>query len=194
VTTRASVVAATMHRASQLAREWQGKVVQDPVSRRLYTSWMPFNTGEFTGLLAQAIDGYEPGPDENVRFLDVGCGPGPELLIARDIFGLDILGFDRVPEYVAAACSLGLRATVADAGSYPGYGLAQVTWFNRVARDAGIQAQIEAKVWRDTAPGAVVICANLENPPPGWFPVLDDQDARRGIYMKPGHADHRLVG
>jgi hypothetical protein len=185
VTTRASLVAATMSRASQLAREWQHKVTQSTTERMLYTPWMPFNIGEFTGLLAQAIEGYEPGQSEDVSFLDIGCGPGPELLIARDVFGLDARGFDRVAEYVAAACSLGLTAKVADAEFYDGYGRARIIWFNRVARDADLQRRIEARVWHGISQGAVAICANLEAPPPNWFPVLDDWEARRGIYMKP---------
>lgn len=186
MTTRAGQVAQAMSRAAQLDREWLGKVAQSAAERSLYTPWMPFNSGEFAGLLPQALAGYEPGPDENVRFLDIGCGPGSKMLIARDIFGLDATGFDRVQDYVAAACSLGLDATVADAEDYAGYGRAQVLWFNRVARDPAIQKRIEAVVWHRTAPGAVAICANLEAPPPGWFPVLDDWEARRGIFMKPG--------
>ena len=185
MTTRAGQVASAMRRASRLAAEWQGKGGDGD---RRYVHYMPFNTGEFTGLLAQAIEGYEPGDGEDVRFLGIGCGPGPELIIARDVFGLDATGFDRDAEYVAAACSLGYRAVVADAEAWPSYGKYQVLWFNRVARDAGIQRGIEAKVWHDTAPGAVVICANLEEPPPAasWFPVLDDWGARRGIWMKTG--------
>lgn len=186
MTTRASVVASAIHRAAQLDREWQGKLTQTPGDRARYTLYMPFNKGEFAGLLAEAVAGYEPGEDEDIRFLAIGCGPGSELLIARDVFGLDAVGFDRIAEYTAAARSLGLRADDADAEHYTAYGRFQVIWFNRVARDAKIQKRIEARVWRDTAPGTVVICANLEAPPPGWFPVLDDWEARRGIFMKPG--------
>lgn len=183
IITRASQVAWAMRRASRLAQEWKGKGGDGD---RRYTGYLPFNTGEFTGLLAQAIEGYEPGEDEDIRFLGIGCGPGPELIIARDVFGLDAVGFDRVPEYTAAARSLGLKADDADAEHYAAYGRFQVIWFNRVADDPGIQKRIEARVWHDTEPGTVVICANLSAPPPGWFPVLDDWEARRGIWMKPG--------
>lgn len=181
---RSGTVASVMRRAAQLDRDWQRK---GPVTDPRFTPWMPFNLGEFTGLLAEAVAGYEPGDDEDISFLDVGCGPGSKMLVARDIFGLDALGFDIQREYVAAACSLGLNAHQGDARIWPGYGRAQITWFNRVARDPGIQARIESKVWEDTAPGAVVMCANLENrPPQAWFPVVDDWEARRGAWMKPG--------
>lgn len=181
MTTRASVIAGTIRRAVQLDRQWQGK---GGSADRRYAPYMPFNRGEFMGLLGEAVAGYEPGADQDVRFLAIGCGPGAELLIARDVFGLDARGFDLDPEYVAAARSLGLDAFEADAEHYDGYGQADITWFNKVARDRLIQARVEAKVWQDTAPGTVVICANLEAPPPGWFPVLDDWGARRGIWMK----------
>lgn len=187
MTTRASVVASVLRRAARLDREWLGKVAQGDEERRLWTPWMPFSLGEFTMLLAESLAAYEPGADENVTFLEIGCGPGPKLLVARDVFGLDAYGFDRVADYVAAARTLGLPADTGDAVTFAGYGRAAITWFNRVARDAGIQAQIEAKVWRDTAPGSVVMCANLEAPPPAsWFPVVDDWEARRGAWMKPG--------
>ncbi len=176
-----------MRRAAQLDREWQGKIPQDKDERRLHTPWMPFNLGEFTGLLAETVAGYEPGLDEDIRFLEIGCGPGPKLLVARDVFGLDAVGFDRVPGYVTAARSLGLTAYVSDAFTWPYYDRAGIIWFNRVARDPDLQARIEAKVWHDTSQGAVVMCANLEAPPPSsWFPVVDDWEARRGAWMKPG--------
>lgn len=180
---RAEAVAATMRRAVQLDQQWQRKVPEDD---RRYTPWMPFSTPAFVALLAEAMPEAQPAGGD-IRFLDIGCGPGSKMLIARDLFGLDATGFDRVPEYVAAARSLGLDAHDADAGHYAAYGRFQVIWFNRVARDAAIQARIEAKIWRDAADGTLVICANLEDrPPSSWFPVLDDWDDRRGIWVKPG--------
>lgn len=184
--TRASAVASALRRAAQLDREWQGKIAQGEEERRLWTPWMPFNLGEFTGLLAEAVAGYEPGEDEDITFLEIGCGPGPKMLVARDVFGLDATGFDRVREYVIAARTLGLEADIGDALTWPGYGRAGIIWFNRVARDPQLQARIEARVWHGTAQGAVVMCANLEAPPPSsWFPVVDDWEARRGAWMKP---------
>jgi hypothetical protein len=184
LTTRACTIYRTMAHAAELNRQWKSKG-GDGSSK--YTRFMPFNEDEFRWLLECAVAGYQPGEDEDVKFLAVGCGPGSELLIARDICGLDAHGFDRDPEYVAAARSLGLSAEVADAEFYTGYHRANITWFNRVARDAEIQRRIEAKVWRETAVGSVVACANLEAPPPpSWFPVLDDWGVRRGIWMKTG--------
>jgi len=184
VSTRAGTVAATLRRAAQLDQQWMRKV---PETDRRYTPWMPFSIPAFIALLAEALP-EAPEIRGDLRFLDIGCGPGSKMLIARDLFGLDVTGFDRVPEYVIAARSVALDAYIADAEDWPSYGNASVTWFNRVARDPEIQARIEAAVWRGAASGAVVIGANLEGPPPrSWLPVLDDwADARRGIWANPG--------
>lgn len=184
---RAATIAATLLRAAQLDRDWQRRVPEDD---RRYTPWMPFPASAFTAMLAEAVQSLAeygvPGDPGDIRFTEIGCGPGPNMLRARDVFGLSVLGFDRNLEYVSAACSLGLDADVADALTYGRYNWAHVTWFNRVARDAEIQAGIEAAVWRGVQPGSVVMCANLEGrPPASWFPVLDDWDMRRGIWRKP---------
>lgn len=183
MSTRAGAVAATMRRAMDLDRQWQRKVPEDD---RRYTPWMPFSTPAFVALLAEAVPEALPvGGD--IRFLDIGCGPGPKMLIARDLFGMDVRGFDRVRDYVIAARTLGLPADTGDAETWASYGAASVVWFNRVARDAVIQARIEERVWHGMTAGALAICANLESPPPGWVPVLDDwADGRRGIWAKPG--------
>jgi trans-aconitate methyltransferase len=151
---------------------------------------MPFSTPAFISMLAEAAQGLAeygiPGNSGDIRFLEVGCGPGPKMLIARDLFGMDVRGIDRSDEYTAAARSIGLNASTCDALSYGCYNWAHVTWFNRVARDADIEADIEAVVWRGMMPGSVVMCANLENRPPApWLPVLDDWEVRRGIWRKP---------
>lgn len=179
---RAATIARTLARAEQLDREWQGKIAQTAAEKPLYTPWMPFQLYEFIPLLAEAQKEL-PDPQD---YFEIGCGPGPKMLVARDLFGLDSRGIDREQEYVAAACSLGLSAAVADAETWTGYGRADITWFNRVARPGDLEARIEAAVWRGIKPGGVVMCANLESPPGGWEPVLDDwADRRRGIWRKP---------
>ena len=182
MSSRALAVAAAMSKAALLDQQWQRKV---PETDRRYTPFMPFSKPALVALVAEALPAVTPARGD-IRALAVGCGPGSDLLILRDIFGMDATGFDRVPEYAAAARSLGLKADEADAEHYYGYGKFQLIWFNRVARDAEIQARIEARVWRQAATGAVVIGANLEAPPPGWLTILDDWEIRRGIWMKPG--------
>lgn len=174
-------------RAAQLDREWQGKVTQDEADKALYTPWMPFQVYQFMALVPEAMAWFadEQGR-QDITALEIGCGPGSKLLLMRDHFSLDAHGIDREPQYVAAARSLGLSAEVADAERYAGYGRFDLIWFNRVARDPAIQLAIEHAVWAGMRPGAVVICANLEYPPPqAWIPVLDDWELRRGIWVKP---------
>jgi len=172
---RAGTVASSVRTALAMERDWLRRIPEDD---RRFIPWIPFQLFSFVALMAEA--GKELKDPEH--YLEIGS----KMLIARDLFGLDARGFDRVGEFVRAACSVGLNAVTADAREYAGYGRADVIWFNRVARDTGIEAEVE--VWRSARPGAVVICANLEQAPPAhWFPVLDDWDSgRRGIWQKPG--------
>lgn len=193
MTSRSAQIAGTIRQALQLDRDWMRAVEED---NRDYTPWMPFNSISFIALLAESLTGADVSSRtrRDLVFLDVGCGPGCKMLIARDIFGLDVHGFDRREEYVKAARTLGLDADVADAETYDGYGAADIIWANRVARNGVIQARIEQKMIRDMSPGAIVIMANYELDPPPWLPVLEDAEARRGIWQKPAPASARLPG
>jgi trans-aconitate methyltransferase len=147
-----------------------------------FLPWMPFSWPEFIAMIAEAV------PELNgLLFLDVGAGPGTRMLLAREIFGLVVHGIDRVPEYCKAACEeLGLTVDCEDALRYKRYGEYDLIWVNRPIRDAELQAQLEAKLWDEMAPGAVVGCANLEDrPPQHWYPILDDWELRRGVWQKP---------
>lgn len=176
---RAKSIAGTIQKASELDQQW----MRNPAGRdsAACTPWMPFPMFDFIALVAEALPG---APGE--RFLEAGCGIGTRMLLAQVIFGLDVAGFDRVPEYVHEAQKLGLAARCEDAAGYDGYGDADIVWFNRPFRDRVPQADLEQKVWNEMKPGAVVICANLEGrPPQDWWLVLDDMEVRRGIWQKP---------
>lgn len=150
-----------------------------------YTPWMPFPVYDFIALVAEALPALPDSAGDN--FLEIGCGPGTRMRLASAIYGLNAHGIDRVPEYVDEARKLGLSAEVADALTWDGYRKADVIWFNRPIRDQELERQLEIRVWEEMAPGAVVICANLEFPPPlSWWPVLDDREVRRWIAQKPG--------
>lgn len=176
---RAGALRVALREAARLDREW----MRSPAGRddARSTPWMPFPVYDFLALVAEALP--ESTGD---RFLEVGCGIGTRMMLARDVFGLDVRGFDRVPEYVAQAQQLGCPAEVADALGYEGYGKADILWFNRPFSDKDTQRRLERQVWADMASGAVVICANLQLPPPvDWWPVLDDHEVRRWIVQKP---------
>lgn len=143
------------------------------------TPWMPFNLFDFCALLTEAL----PSASSHV-FLDVGCGPGSKVMVAKHVYGLDAHGFDIVPELVGEARAAGLSVRVADAldWDYSGFG---IIMFNRTFKDNALQARLEAKVWQQASPGTLAICAHLDAPPRGWFPVVDDWEARRGVWQKP---------
>ena len=170
-----------MRTAVRMDDEWRQKVTQSDTEQPRFLPWMPFPIPAFISLLAEAYPELEGD-----RFLEVGCGPGSKMLIAEEMFLLDVRGFDRVPAYIDAAREAGLKAEVADALTYEHYGEFDVIWLNRPFRDQLPEYQTETKVWEDMRPGAVVMCANLEYPPPSQWPlILDDWERRRGIWVKP---------
>ena len=177
--TKPGDIRAAIHEAQELDAQW----IRHPAGRddRRSTPWMPFPLFDYIALLAEAMP-----VTEGDRFLEIGCGVGSKMLVARELFGLDVHGFDRVPAYIQQARNLGLDAVEADALGYDGYGKYDIVWFNRPFRDAKLEFQLEQEVWDSVAPGAVVIGANLEAlPPPTWMTVLDDFEVRRGIWWKP---------
>ncbi len=167
-----------IRQATQLERDWLGRVAE---TDRRYTPWMPFSLPQYVALLAEALP-EAPGD----RFLEIGSGPGSKMLIARELFGLEVHGIEFNPEYAREAVSLGLHVMTGDAADFGDYHRYDLIWFHRPFRDPDSQAALEKRVWDDMAPGAVVITANLEGPPPPdrFHIILDDQEIRRGIYMK----------
>lgn len=180
MSTTTSRVLDAINLSRKLDLEWMRRQDAGRDDQR-FLPWMPFSWPEFISMTAEALPEM-PG----TRFLDVGCGPGTRMLLARDIFGLEVRGFDRVPEYVGAAQKLGLEVTQEDALEYKGYGYFDLIWMNRPIRDHELQGRLEAKVWDEMSPGAVIGCANLDNRPPmHWYPVYDDWEIKRGVWQKP---------
>ena len=65
----------------QIERRWQGQ--GDIGNEAMFAGWMPSDVAQFLVLLIEAM--YEsPG----TGFLEVGCGPGTKMMLARDLFGL----------------------------------------------------------------------------------------------------------
>lgn len=164
----------------QVDRKWQKKV---DVPEK-YTPWMPADVAQYLVLLIEAV---AEAPGE--KFLEIGCGPGTKMLLARDALAdmLDVTGFDRVPEYVEAARELGLDAVECDAFDYPGYNRADIVFFNRPFRDRDTQRELERMVYAKIRRGSVVICMNLENKPPSnkFLVITDDwEEGRRGVWLK----------
>lgn len=172
---------AAIQHAKQLDLEWQKRHDVGRDDQRMLP-WMPHSWPEYIALLAEAMPELT-----GRRFLEIGCGPGTRMLLARELFGLDVFGFDRVPEYVAAVeHEFGYDVICEDALEYKNYGEFDFIWFNRPIRDQKLQGQLEAKVWDEMAHGALVGCAHLDNrPPQHWYPVIDDWEIKRGVWQKP---------
>lgn len=163
----------------QIERAWKKQV--DIGDEALFTGWMPSDVAQYLVLLIEAI-AEAPGKG----FLEVGCGPGTKMMLARDLFGLDVTGFDRVTEYVAAAKEQGLNVAECDAFDFQAYGKFDIVFFNRPFRDRPTQRDLEALVYRKIRRGAVVICMNLETQPPPdkYLVITDDWESRRGVWLR----------
>lgn len=163
----------------QLERTWQKQV--DTGDADMFAGWMPSDVAQYLVLLIEAI-AEAPG----TGFLEIGCGPGTKMMLARDLFGLDVTGFDRVPEFVQAAKEQGLNAAECDAFDFQAYGRFDIVFFNRPFRDRPTQSKLERLVYSKVRRGAVVICMNLETQPPEdrYLVVTDDWESRRGVWLR----------
>jgi len=145
-----------------------------------YLPWMPFSWPDFIALVAEALPDT-PGD----RFLEVGAGVGAKMVLAETVFGLDVEGVERVPEYVKTARERGLTMYEADALGWEGYGDYDLVYFNRTFANQDLERELEAYVYDRIKPGAVLIAVNVIAPPAGWFLILDDGEVRRWIMQKP---------
>ncbi len=161
--------------------------------RSPYNPWMPFAPADFLWIAFECI------PEMKGReFLDVGCGPGTKMLLARHFFGLEPSGIEIDPDMARAAQVHGGVRT-ADALLVAGglYGNFDLIWLYRPFRDIAREAELEARIMDEMKPGAILAGGAWEICPAdhGWIPVVDDWELRRGAWMKPvlPVADHRVL-
>jgi SAM-dependent methyltransferase len=148
--------------------------------------WFPYPPADFIAMLAEAMPAAQ-GP----RFLDVGCGPGTKLRLARAMFSLDVAGLEIAPEMAAAAREAGLKVAENDARSWMGYGAADIIFMNRPVVPLG---NLERHIMRLMKPGAILMSVNGTTSPGqsmGW-PVVSEEygaGAVNGIWAKPEKTD-----
>jgi SAM-dependent methyltransferase len=157
----------------------------DPLSPTL--PWMPFQPAEFLSILFECV------PELAGReFLDVGCGPGTKMRLARDFFGLEPVGIEINPAMAAEARAWG-SVTTADALELGdgAFGAWDLIWLYRPFRDPQLETQLEARIMDEMKPGAILAGAHWEICPADhrWIPVFDDWEIRRGAWMKPRPVD-----
>jgi SAM-dependent methyltransferase len=145
--------------------------------------WMPFQPAEFLSIV------FECAPEMRGRaFLDVGCGPGTKMLLARHFFGFEADGIEISREMAEAAAEHGV-VFIADAGdTAPGfYAPYDLIWLYRPFRDPVLERRLEAWIMDEMKPGAILAGGGWEICPADhrWIPVVDDWELRRGAWMKP---------
>jgi SAM-dependent methyltransferase len=145
-------------------------VRRDPV----VNPWMPWQPADFLGIMWDVM-GEAGGP----VFLDVGCGPGTKLRIAKDLLGLIPHGIEIDPKMANAARAHG-HVYRGDALTLPTieriYALADVIWLYRPFRDAEREKKLEDLITASMKPGAILAGGSWETDlgALGWQPVVDD--------------------
>ncbi|HVT98893.1 MAG TPA: class I SAM-dependent methyltransferase [Acidobacteriaceae bacterium] len=153
----------------------------DPKSPTL--PWMPFQQSAFLAMLYDCI------PEMSGRkFLDVGCGPGTKMQLAKHVYGLDVSGLEISPEMARAAGAVGtvtcVDALKAPRGTFSSYDL---IWLYRPFRDSELEWLLESRIMKEMKPGAILAGGAWEICPADhkWVTVVDDWELRHGAWMKP---------
>jgi trans-aconitate methyltransferase len=145
---------------------------------------MPFQPADFLSIVFECVPEMKGGR----WFIDVGCGPGTKMQLARQFFGLEAEGIeiDRPMAEAAAAYGTVFAADALDTppGFYAEYDL---VWLYRPFRDVQLEEKLESRVMNEMKPGAILAGGSWEHCPAeyGWIPVMDDWELRRGAWMKP---------
>jgi SAM-dependent methyltransferase len=172
-------VAAVVRDVQETEHRWfsQG----DPKSPTL--PWMPFQPADFLSIVFECI------PEMKGRkFLDVGCGPGTKMLLAKQFYGLNVHGIELNPAMACVAFKEGSVKTCdalqVPAGTYRAFDL---IWLYRPFRDPQLEEELEARITDEMKPGAILAGGAWEHCPAeyGWPPVMDDWELRRGAWIKP---------
>lgn len=151
----------------------------DPNSPRL--PWMPFQAAEFLSIVFECVPEMTGS-----RFLDVGCGPGTKMSLARHFYGLTADGIE-VNEKMAAQVPPPGNVWVMDALDFDEYWAYDLIWLYRPFRHADLEEQLEKKIRAQMKPGAILAGGAWQICPGdlGWATVVDDWELQRGAWMKP---------
>lgn len=114
--------------------------------------YIPLNPIEFLATLRQA-----EALTEGRRFLDVGCGIGSKLYLARQL-GWQVFGVELNPAYAQIARRLAPGAMIAecDAGGYQDYSAFDLVYAYRPAKDDTLCIGLEQTLIRAIRPGALL--------------------------------------
>jgi hypothetical protein len=136
--------------------------------------WMPYQPADFLGIMWDVM-GELNGP----VFLDVGCGPGTKMRIAKELLGLLPTGIEIDPVMARLAKPYG-QVWSGDAlkirSIERAYARADVIWLYRPFRDQTHEKKLEDLIIASMKPGAVLAGGSWETDVPslGWLTVVDD--------------------
>lgn len=156
---------------------------RDPIT----LPFMPFQPSAFTAIMFDVV-AETNGP----IFLDVGCGTGTKMALAKEVFGLTPWGIEIDRPMADQADARFPWAVIAEDArrsicrSF--YSQADIVWMYRPFRDPDAQTELEKFVMAEMKHGAILAGGKwqMDNPPP-WIPVVDDWDdhIKCGAWMKP---------
>jgi SAM-dependent methyltransferase len=147
-----------------------------------YLPFMPYQIADFAAVMTDVV-AETNGP----KFLDVGCGTGTKMVLARELFGLEPSGIERDPEMACRAQNRG-HVMQGDALDFPDYRVFDIIWLYRPFRDPDKESSLEGKIMAQAKSGAILVGGAWEICPQavGWNTIVDDwDDMRRGAWQKP---------
>jgi SAM-dependent methyltransferase len=153
----------------------------------VHTSFMPHQPADFLAIMSDCVASAQGG-----KFLDVGCGPGTKMLLAQEIFGLDVHGIELNPEMAAKANEqFPDRVITGDALNGDGlYTVQDIIWLYRPFKDGTKEDELERLIMHRMKPGAILVGGawEMSDKPKGWHTVVDDWEIGRGAWKKPRNA------
>jgi SAM-dependent methyltransferase len=140
--------------------------------------FIPFPCGSFADILIEASVYYKM--DINKRFLDVGCGPGTKLLMAKSFFKAE--GIEVVDRFIQQSKAFGLDCVhKQDALEYEHYGDFDVIYFYRPFKNNELQKQLEDRIYSQMKVGALLAPMNTVTE---WSDISDIEKLSKFFYRK----------
>jgi SAM-dependent methyltransferase len=141
--------------------------------------FIPFPCGSFCDMLIEASVYF--GMDTNKRFLDIGCGPGTKLLMAKCFF--DAYGIEVIERFIEQGRVFGLTERIfnADALLFEQYADYDVLYFYRPFKEAVFQRQLEDRIYAHMKRGALLSPMHTLTE---WADYPDVEQVGKYLYLK----------